>query len=444
MATSSSPLNLSRRGFLAAGSLAAAGTLAGCSGFTKSGSSGGSSSASKAGTLKFTTWGSDAEAAAFKQLVSSFEASHKGAKVDLRLVPYGEMFTGIDAGLQSGTAPDVFRVDYGTLGVYSSKNVLMDLTSTLDSSLTDDLIPALLQAVTFEKKVYGVPQETDTTAVLYRPDLLEAAGVTDIPDSLESAWSWEEFAAVSAKLKSSLKGNVSPFAYDWQELGAFRWLTWLFEAGGRLLEDDLRTPAVDSAAGRRAMDFTTGFFEKGWVPKNTSVKGATYPDAAFISGQVAMSFAGNFLLPGIADGVKDKFEWKVTYQPKDARASSDLGGNALVATEDSKNKDLAAEFLTFMVEEKNMKLFCEKSLELPTRQSLVGQKLDFAVRPDLMPVYVDQSTTLTADDVAQTTVPFFGQVNTLLQDQLELAFRGRQSAADTLRKIADGITAAAS
>jgi hypothetical protein len=41
-------------------------------------------------------------------------------------------------------------------------------------------------------------------------------------------------------------------------------------------------------------------------------------------------------------------------------------------------------------------------------------------------------------------VPFFGQVNTLLQDQLELAFRGRQSGADTLSKIADGITAAAS
>jgi multiple sugar transport system substrate-binding protein len=368
---------------------------------------------------------------------------HKGAKVDLKIVPYEDMFTGIDAQLQSGTAPDIFRVDYTTLGVYSSKDVLLDLTPSLDKSLTSDLIPALLQAVKYDDKIYGVPQETDTTAVLYRPDLLQAAGVTDVPDSLDSAWTWQEFAAVADKLKGSLKGGISPFAYDWQELGAFRWLTWLFEAGGRLLEDDLRTPAVDSAAGRRAMDFTTSFFDKGWVPKNTSVKGSTYPDAAFISGQVAMSFAGNFLLPGIADGVKDKFEWKVTYQPKDVRASSDLGGNALVATEASKDKDLAAEFLAFMVEEKNMRLFCEKSLELPTRTSLVDAKLDFAVRPDLMPVYVDQSTTLTADDVKQTTVPFFGQVNTLLQDQLELAFRGRQSGADTLKKISDGISAAA-
>jgi multiple sugar transport system substrate-binding protein len=434
---------VTRRQFLTgAGSLATAAVLSGCSGFTKSSDSSGSSS--KAGTLRFTTWGSDAEAAAFKQLASSFEAAHKGAKVDLKIVPYGEMFTGIDAQLQAGTAPDVFRVDYGTLGVYSSKDVLLDLTSSLDSSLTKDLIPALLQAVTFEKKVYGVPQETDTTAVLYRPELLKAAGVTDIPDSLDSAWTWAEFGQVADKLKASLDPKISPFTYDWQELGAFRWLTWLFEAGGRLLEDDLKTPAVVSAEGRKALEFTTSFFKKSWVPKNTSVKAATYPDAAFISGQVAMAFAGNFLLPGIADGVKKKFDWKVTYQPRDRRASSDLGGNALVATKDSKNKDLAAEFLTFMVDPKNMRLFCEKSLELPTRQSLAQEKLDFAVRPDLMPVYVDQSTTLTAEDVAQTTVPYFGQVNTLLQDQLELAFRGRQSVDDTLKKIADGITAAAS
>jgi multiple sugar transport system substrate-binding protein len=353
------------------------------------------------------------------------------------------MFTGIDTQLQSGTAPDVFRVDYTTMGVYSSKGVLLDLTSSLDKELTDDLIPALLEAVSYEKKVYGVPQEVDTTAVLYRPDLLEKAGVTSIPTALDDAWSWEEFGQVADKLKGSLGSGVLPFVYDWQELGAFRWLTWLFEAGGRLLEDDLTTPAINSAAGRKALDFTTSFFEKQWVPKNTSVKGATYPDAAFIAGRTAMAFAGNFLLPAIEDGVKGKFEYKVTYQPRDVRASSDLGGNALVATKDSKNNDLAAEFLAFMVKPENMRLFCEKSLELPTRRSLVADELDFATRPDLMPVYVDQATTLTPEDVAQVTVPYFGRVNTLLQDQLELAFRGRQTTDKTLSTISDGITAAA-
>src|SRR5262245_35772155 len=112
-------MSVSRRQFMAGASGAVAATwLAGCGGFSKSDSSSGSSS--KAGTITFQTWASDAEASAFKRLAKDFEAKNKGTKVDLKIVPYAEMFTGIDASLQAGTAPDVFRVDYTTLGLYSS------------------------------------------------------------------------------------------------------------------------------------------------------------------------------------------------------------------------------------------------------------------------------------------------------------------------------------
>jgi multiple sugar transport system substrate-binding protein len=39
---------------------------------------------------------------------------------------------------------------------------------------------------------------------------------------------------------------------------------------------------------------------------------------------------------------------------------------------------------------------------------------------------------MTADDVAQVTVPYFGQVNGILQDQLEQCFTQGQSTSDTL------------
>jgi multiple sugar transport system substrate-binding protein len=439
---------VSRRQFLTGLSgTAAAAWLTGCSGFSKSdssssGSDGGSGTAAK-GTVSFQTWASDAEAKAFKRLVKAFETAHSGTTIDLQIVPYGEMFTSIDASLQAGTAPDVFRVDYPTMGLYSSTDQLLDLTSYLDSSLTDDFIPALYQAVQFDGKPYGVPHQTDTTAVLYQPAMFEAAGITSVPDSLDNAWSWEEFAAVSDKLKASLPDDVAPFVYDWQAFGAYRWLTWLFEAGGRLLDTDLVTPVIVSDPGTKALDFTRSFFEKGWVPKNTSIKGS-YPDSVFIAGKTAMAFAGDFLLPGIEDGIKGKFDWQVTYQPKDVRASSDLGGNALVATKGTSNPDLAAEFLKFMVDSENMASFCEQAVELPTLQSLVDAKLSYATRPDLMPTFVQQATTMTADDVAQVTVPFFGQINSILGDQLELAFVSGQSTDDTLNNIADQVKKAAS
>jgi multiple sugar transport system substrate-binding protein len=349
------------------------------------------------------------------------------------------MFTGIDNQLASNTAPDIFRVDYPTMGRYSSQEQLLDLSDYLDSQQTDDFIPALYQAVKYDDKPYGVPHQTDTTCIVYQPAMLEAAGITSTPDSLDSAWSWEEFDDVATKLKSSLPDGTYPFAYDWQQYGAYRWLTWLFEAGGRILEEDLKTPAIVSAEGKKALEYTLNFFTQQWVPKNTSTKGASYPDSVFISQKVAMAYVGDFLLPGLEDGIKSKFEWKATYQPKDVRASSDLGGNALVATQQSKNPELAAEFLKFMVDAPNMQAFCEEAIELPTLQSLVDAKLDFATRPDLMPYFVQQATTMTPEDVSQVAQPAAGEMNTVLMNELEQCFISGQSVDDTLQKIADGV-----
>jgi multiple sugar transport system substrate-binding protein len=435
---------LSRRTLLGgAAGMTAASALTGCGGGFSQPSSGSSSGAAGGkDTVSFMTWASEAEESAFKRLAAAF-GEQEGVTVDLQVVPYEEMFTTVDNQLQAGNAPDVFRVDYPTLGIYSSSGQLLDLSGRLPSELTDDLIPALYAAVQLDGAPFGVPHQTDTTCVVYQPAMFEQAGITSVPDSLESAWSWEEFAEVSRRLQASLPERTLPFAYDWQQFGAYRWLTWLFEADGRLLEEDLVTPAIVSDQGRKALEFTQSFFTEGWVPANTSTKGTTYPDTVFASQKVAMAFVGDFLLPGLDTDIGTGFEWAVTYQPKDVRASSDLGGNALVATAETANADLATTFLQFMMEPANMQSFCEEATELPTRQSLVGADLDFAVRPDLMPTFVEQATTLTPDDVAQVTVPFAADVNTILRNELALCFSDGQSVDETLEKIADQLETAA-
>ena len=58
------------------------------------------------------------------------------------------------------------------------------------------------------------------------------AGITSVPDALADAWTWDEFATVATKLRSSLPAKKFPFAYDWTQAGAFRWLSWHYQAGG--------------------------------------------------------------------------------------------------------------------------------------------------------------------------------------------------------------------
>ena len=168
-----------------------------------------------------------------------------------------------------------------------------------------------------------------------------------------------------------------------------------------------------SAAGTRALDYTKAFFEKKYVPANSSTKSNAYADTTWLAGTTAMVSAGNFLLPEFAGA---KFDWGVTYLPKDKRGADDLGGNALVATADSDNTDLATEFLKFMASDDAMSTFCGEALELPTLTVLVGKDLGWNAPDGVMPVFVDQVTTITAEDVAQLTVPAAAQITNVLDE----------------------------
>ena len=426
---------------LAAGALA----LSGCAGFGGGGSDddGGDDGGGLTGTLTFTTWASESEQLAFEDLITEFEADHEGAEVELNVVPYDQMFSNIDAQLSSGDAPDIFRVDYGNLGVYSSQDQLLDLTSYFSDDEVADFVPAMWEAVSFDGKPYGVPHQTDVSAVLVNLDMLESVGfdTSTLPTTQADAWTWEEFADVAAELRASLPADKYPFVYNWQLGGAPRWLSWLFQAGGSFLDEDGTTPTIDSAEGEKALDFTKSFFENNWVPPTSSTKATTYADSLFAEQTTAMAFIGSFLVPDM--DYFNEFEWASIPMPRDERGATDLGGNALVATKTTDNPELAAEFLKFMVSADAMSAFCAATNELPTRTDLSGDAIEFVVRPDVMPVFVEQATTIEPQDVKQLTSPAMAAINVALQDQLEAAFVGGQSTADTLANLTAAIQEAA-
>ncbi|MFD6054282.1 ABC transporter substrate-binding protein [Agromyces sp. NPDC060279] len=410
--------------------------LSGCAGFGGGGSGGGGDQ-----TLTFTTWGSESEETTFKDLIAQFEAEHEGTDIKLNVVPYDQMFSNIDAQLASGDAPDIFRVDYGNLGVYSSQDQLLDLSDSFSDDEIAEFTPAMWEAVSYEGVPYGVPHQTDVSALLVNTQMVKDAGIdpASLPTTQDDAWTWEEFAAVAGELRSALPADKYPFVYNWQLGGAPRWLSWLFQADGTFLDGD--TATIDSPEGAKALDFTKSFFEQQWVPPTSSTKGTVYADSLFTEGTAAMAFVGSFLVPDI-DSLA-KFDWTAIPMPRDERGATDLGGNALVATKGTKNPELAAEFLKFMVSADAMSEFCANTNELPTRLDLEGDAVQFKIRPDVMPVFVDQAATIEPGDVKQLTSPAMAAINTALQDQLEAAFIGGQSTADTLANLSAAIEEAA-
>ncbi|RKR74826.1 ABC transporter substrate-binding protein [Frondihabitans australicus] len=438
---------ITRRGLLA-GTVGAAATavLAACAStpgpVAAGGPAGSRATGTKVtGTLTFAYWGgSSGETAGFAEIKRRFEERNPGTEIILKVLPYTGFFSSIDRGIVSNTAPDLFRVDYTSIGKYISHGVLLDVTPYFSRAETEAFLPAFWNSVTYDDRAWGVPHQTDTTAIVYSKKAFETAGIGAVPDRLEDAWSWEEFSTVAAKLRASLPASKYPFAYDWTAAGAYRWSSFLYQAGGSLLSADLKRPALPSSAAAKALDFTKSFFTKKWVPANNTIKTTVYSDNFFLNQTAPMSFIGDFLVPEIADKANgyQGGEWSTTFMPRDETAASDLGGNAIVGWKGTKNPDLAAAFMKFLVSEDSMKRFCESATELPTLRTLAAEMLDYPTRPDSLAVFTKQATTITDVVVKETTVPAFASISTTLQDELELGLHGGSSES-TLRAIASGI-----
>ena len=126
-------MDLDRRHFLTAAGLVALPTLLSSCGFAPQSSS----SPSGTDTLSFTTWGTDSELAGFRTAIAAFQKANPGSTVTLNAVPYAQMFTNIDAQLQAGNPPDIFRVPYYTFGSYAGRGQLLDLTPHLPGGFSD-------------------------------------------------------------------------------------------------------------------------------------------------------------------------------------------------------------------------------------------------------------------------------------------------------------------
>ena len=333
------------------------------------------------------------------------------------------MFTNIDAQIQAGNPPDVFRVPYYTFGAYAGAGQLLDLSDHLESGFADRFTPQAWAAVQNEGSPFGVPHHTDTSVILYNADLLSAAGIDEVPQSLEEAWTWEEFAQVAETLRGRWTASKFPFAYNWQGNGVTRWLSWLFESDGRFLAEDLLTPAIDSDAGRPAVEFTQSFFTKALVPPNSSVKSTTYAADLWYAQTVAMTFGGAFLLPD-TDATVD-FEWGATYSPRNVRAGGDFGGNALVATAGTEPRAGRRVPRPRHPGRADARLLRGRLPAADPHRPGRGRHR-VRGRGDLAPVFLGQASTVQAEDSGQVASPSMSRIITVLQDQLESAFVGGQ------------------
>lgn len=335
--------------------------------------------------------GGDREQRAYDLTLEAWHELHPNIRVEYHVVPDPDRVSRVQARIAGGRAPDLWRHNHSVVRLWASEGLLLDLTDLLPAGYEQNFLPALMATCMYEDRIMGLPHTTDTSSLFYRKDALEAIGV-EPPAELANSWTWEEFGEICDKI---LERGDFQYAFTHNQ-GGGRWVpSFLYSAGGQLVNDDFSAMAINTPPGIHTLEWIKGWIERGWV--SPGIWETTNPNESsdeFIRGTAAMAIVGQWNITYLDEQIQDEFEWGVTYLPKDKVQATSLGGTPIVGSATTEHPREVAAFMEFFTSVEMLEMFDEMANYMPVRTDLAQSELEFEVRDDLMQVFKEQIVTL--------------------------------------------------
>lgn len=171
--------------------------------------------------------------------------------------------------LSAGTAPDLFYVDV----FWAESLFATGRAEPLDGYFTrgeiQEFLPNLVQAFTYKGRLYGIPKDFNTLALIYNLDLFDEAKVA-YPNQQDN---WDTFEAKLRQVQGKLKDVAGLCVVaDFARFGAFA-----FATGWKPFDDKGHT--VLDQNFRRAFEWYTGLVRRG-AARSAKILGRVGPEGA--------------------------------------------------------------------------------------------------------------------------------------------------------------------
>lgn len=152
---------------------------------------------------------------------------------------------------QGGGQYDIITIGTYEVPIWGARGWLTSLDGMSDAFAIDDLLPAIRGGLTVDGSLYASPFYGESSMVMYRTDLMEAAGMT-MPDA--PTWEFIRDAAVAMTDRDNgIYGVCMRGKPGWGENMAF--LTAMSNSFGARWFDEDWTPQFDSDAWAATLDF---------------------------------------------------------------------------------------------------------------------------------------------------------------------------------------------
>jgi ABC-type glycerol-3-phosphate transport system substrate-binding protein len=417
---------LSRRAFLGAAGAAA---LAGCAADPAPGKI----------RLRLSTWNIAPDLVSYRAIADRYQELHPDVEIAVEVTPGGDFNQWLTTRLAADRAPDLIRIIPQQFGRYVETGGMVDIAPWLPPGYGDDYRENFWSIVAEDGGVYGLPQHTDNFITFYRRDILDRIGVPPPPDAVDHAGTWAEFIDVAREVKRVTGAYGFSVGFGGVN-NAYRWLPFLYMHGGRLVEDDLVTPAIENDAGVEALEWTRRWYAEGLVSLSNTVKGSQGDTATtlFATDQAGLMLNNPTALPTLQESIPEE-TWDTRYMIQDVGRASDCGGNVLAVTRSCQHPEVAADFLAFLNDPENTTTFCRGGGWVPVRKSIDVDEVGYSYRPDTVARFLVQQETVPADMIAVETSPTFNVVNQVLGDYLDLCLIGSITPREAAASIAEGI-----
>ncbi len=378
-------------------------------------------------TITFASWVNETEM--MQRLREEFQALYPTIAVDFMGIPSEEMNDRLTTMVAGGNPPDAAYMDMSAVVDFASRNAFLDLGPYADKSAAvkrDDYVPAFLDAVLWEDKMFGLPIDGETTGLFYRTDMLEAAGIAGPPET------WEELQAAAEALTGDGQYGYIMFAPE----AYYYWYPYLYQNEGALLSEDGKTILFNSDAGKEAAEFYVGLAQ--YSPPDFLNSNSYDGRVAFATGQVGMYVAGAWFASVMQDEFPDiTGQWDAAPLPVGKTCATTIAGDALVLPAQGKNHDAAWKWIEFLSAPQNMALWALGTPDnpgsvLPPRTSLLEDPGVFALNPILEGFAEMMECGITGG----APNPRWGEAEQILNDQLGRAIYGEVDAATALDEAA--------
>ncbi|GAC1427876.1 MAG: ABC transporter substrate-binding protein [Chloroflexota bacterium] len=301
------------KGLRIPGNVVIAGAMIASIGFSAA-TRGSTTPAYAAGTVNFASWSSNpTEKAALTKLLASFTSKYH-IKVNYQVLN-GDYNAVLKSRLTAGTAPDVFYINSDHAQDYIRTGALKDLTFLKnDKSFGWDAFYKNVQSgFKYKGKTYGFAKDYSTLALWYNKDLFKAAGISKPPTT------WAALQTDACKLTDKSKKQ---YGISLSTGNADRFMAFVYQAGGSLLNKSLTKATIKSAATKKALEFYTGLAKKG-CGATPSTMGAGWNGEAFGRANAAMAIEGNWLTSAMQQ-TYPTIHWGVAPLPKGPKGGGNL------------------------------------------------------------------------------------------------------------------------